>query len=383
MITITFEELFTYKNIYRAHLKGRKCKRRKRPLVRFEMATISHISDIYERLHAGKFKVGRYSKFTVEVPKKREIQTQPYENRVVQHVLCDNILAPYFTQRAILDNAACQKGKGTHFALERFEKSLQAYVTNHGVTGYFLECDILKYFPSIPHKRLKQIICPHIADERIRQMIEDIIDSYHTKPTFLDRYEIPYLHNETEETGRGVPIGNQTSQIFGMFYLNTVDRLVKERLRIKVYSRFMDDWVLVHEDINYINYAFEAIKKAVRYLGLQLNTKTQIFPLKNGVTFLGYRFIINPEGTVVKTKDTTRTVKKGREVVRTVKKTTKKRIRQRAALLKKAYLDGIIPIERVNASLAAFHGHLKHGKNVQFEEELHGKLTFETEEETE
>ena len=366
MITTTYEELFNYKTIYNAHLRGRRCKRDKKPLVRFEMTMLEHLTDLHNRVLDGSYQPGKYSTFTVKIPKVREIQTQPYDNRVVQHVLCDNVLTPYFGARAIIDNAACQKNKGMHFALDRFEKMLQTYIRKHGVTGYFLKCDILKYFPSIPHKRLKEIICSHIVDEKIKKLVADIIDGYHTRPAFLDKYGIPYRHNG-EKTGRGIPIGNQTSQIFGMFYLNKVDRLIKERLRIKVYSRYMDDFVLLHEDKEYVKYALQEITKAVEYLGLQFNSKTQILPIKNGITYLGFRFIITPTG----------------KVIRMVKKVTKKRLRWRADLVKKAYLDGIVPIERVEASLAAFHGHLKGGNCYRFESELKQKLTFTEKEQQE
>lgn len=366
MITITYDELFNYENLYRGHMRGRRSKRDKKPLVHFEIAMLSNLAILNDSIYTDKYKPGKYSTFTVKIPKMREIQTQPYDNRVVQHVICDNMLTPYFSARAIIDNGACQKGKGMHFALERFERMLHNHIKKHGVTGYFLKCDILKYFPSIPHKRLKEVICSHIVDERIKQLIKDIIDSYHTKASFLDKYDIPY-RAVGENTGRGIPIGNQTSQIFGMFYLNKVDRIIKERLQIKVYSRYMDDFVLLHEDKEYVKYALAEITKAVEYLGLKFNTKTQIMPIKNGITYLGFRFIITPTG----------------KVIRTVKKVTKKRLRWRARLVKKAYLDGIIPKERVDASLAAFHGHLKGSNSNEFEQELKHRLTFTEGEENE
>lgn len=151
MITITYEELFDYDKLYRGHLRGRLSKRDKKPLVSFEMNMLDNLSFLHDRIKDGKYKSGKYSTFTIRVPKQREIQTQPYDNRVVQHVLCDNILTPYFAERAIIDNAACKKGKGMHFALDRFEKMLHTHIRKHGVTGYFLKCDILKYFPSMPH----------------------------------------------------------------------------------------------------------------------------------------------------------------------------------------------------------------------------------------
>lgn len=363
MITITYEELFTFENIYKGHMCGRLSKRDKKQLVKFEMSMLDNLSVLHQKLISGTYKPSKYSNFMVHVPKMREIQTQPYDNRVVQHVLCDNALTPYFAERAIIDNAACQKGKGMHFALDRFEAMLHTYIRKHGVTGYFLKCDVLKYFPSIPHKRLKQVICAHIQDEKIKKLVGDIIDSYHTKSAFLDKYNIPY-HLKGDYTGRGVPIGNQTSQVFGMFYLNQVDRLVKEKLQIKVYSRYMDDFVLLHHDKEHVKKALREIQKVVEYLGLTLNDKTQILPIKNGITYLGFRFVITPTG----------------KVIRMVKKKTKKRLRQRARLLKKAYLDGDMPMERVEQSIAAFHGHLKNGNCYKFEQELKKKLTFNEEE---
>ena len=177
----------------------------------------------------------------------------------------------------------------------------------------------------------------------------------------MNKYGIESYSADPIKTGRGIPIGNQTSQVFGMYYLDKVDRLVKERLRIKVYSRYMDDFVLLHRDLQVVKDALEEIKKVVKQLGLYLNDKTQIFPIKNGVTYLGFRFILTEDGRVIKT----------------VKKATKRRLRWRAKLVKKAYLDRSIPIERVNCSLAAFHGHLTHAHCHDFERELNRRLTFE------
>lgn len=364
MLTVTYEELFTYENLYRAHLRGRRGKRDKKPLVRFEMEMLGHLQTMLEQLHDGTYRMNRYHSFIVEEPKRREIQTLPYENRIVQHVLCDNLLAPYFTKRSILDNAACQEGKGMHFALKRFEEKLREYIRKHGVNGYFLKCDILKYFPSVPHKKLKEIIFAHIADEKIKRLLSDIIDGYHTKKAYLDKYGIP-SEGTDDMTGRGIPIGNQTSQIFGMFYLNGIDRLVKEKLRIRVYSRYMDDFILLHEDRECVENALKEMKRIVESLGLYFNSKTQIFPIKNGITYLGFRFCITPTG----------------KIVRKIKQQSRKRLRWRSRLLKKAYLDGLIPIGRVKCSQAAFHGHLMHGDCYKFEQELAARLYFTKEKE--
>lgn len=358
MITQTFDEVFTFETIYRAHLRGRLAKRDKLPLVRFEASLLENVYQIYKSLSDGTFKFSKYNHFVIYEPKKREIQTLRYCDRIVQHVLCDDVLQPYFSKRAILDNAVCQVGKGTHFALERFENMLRNHIKKNGVTGYFLKCDILKYFPSVPHEELKRVFCSQFADTKLKNLLAYVIDSYHTNADYLAKYGFDCLTPDPDRSGRGIPIGNQTSQVFGMFYLNKVDRLVKERLRIKVYSRYMDDFVLVHSDKEYLRYALSEIGKIITSLGLKFNSKTQICPLKNGITYLGFRFRITPQGKLVKT----------------VKKQTKQRLRWRARLLKKASLDGTIQPERVRQSLAAFHGHLKHAMSYKLEKELFLKL---------
>ena len=241
MLKITFDKLFTYENVYRAHIKARCSKRAKAPIVRFEMSLISNVRKIYEEIKRGRYAVRGYNSFVIYEPKKREIQTLRYPDRVVQHVICDNALSSYFTKRAIMDNTVCQKGKGMHFALRRFESMVRKYILNNGVKGYVFKCDISKYFATIPHLKLKELINGHIADCKLQRLISHIIDSYHTKVEYLEKYNFSVLGTR-ERTERGLPIGNQTSQIFGMFYLDKLDRFIKEKLRIKIYSRYMDDF---------------------------------------------------------------------------------------------------------------------------------------------
>ena len=105
MIVQSFDEVFTFEAIYRAHLRGRLSKRDKITLVKFESHMLENVYNLYQSLHKGVYRTSGYSHFTVYEPKKREIQTLRYADRVVQHVLCDEVLSPYFTKRAIIDNA--------------------------------------------------------------------------------------------------------------------------------------------------------------------------------------------------------------------------------------------------------------------------------------
>ena len=357
MITTTYEELFTFENLYKAHIKSRCARRTKKPIVKFEINMLSHLQDLYLRLNSGKFKFGRYHTFYVREPKLREIQNMKYSDRIVQRTICDNVLSPYFSSKVIYDNCVCQKGKGLHFALERFEKMLRKLISKHGVDCYFLKCDILKYFACIPHENLKNKILPHIEDVKLKKLICDIIDGYHTNRDFLIKYGVTPL-GEGERTERGVPIGNQTSQIFGMYYLDSIDRLIKERLRIKTYSRYMDDFVMAHPDLDYLKKVLNLLRLACDDIGLALNDKTQIFPFKNGITYLGYRYKITEDGKIIKT----------------IKKPTKRRFRQKTSLLKKAYIEGLIDEKRLQQSASSIIGHLSHAKSVKFIREIKIKL---------
>lgn len=366
MIKIGFEELFTFDNLYKAHIKGRVSKRSKRPVVRYEISLSEKIKELHSQIITGKYKVGRYNSFIIFEPKQREIQTLHYSDRIVQHVICDNVIAPYFTKRAIMDNGVCQIGKGTHFTLKRFEYKLHQFIKRYGNKGYILKCDVFKYFPSVPHKQLKETILPHFRDKRLRDFMEMIIDSYHTHPEYLKKYDIPVLckvqqHKDNGKmwtTGRGIPIGNQTSQIFGMFYLNKLDRFIKENLRIKIYSRYMDDFVIVHNDKEYLKEVLAKIQQIVGELGLTLNKKTKIFPLKNGVTYLGFRYQVTETGKVIKK----------------VSKKTVVRFKARARLINRAYADGIINLDKVQSCLSAYHGHLKHGNCFKLEQNLFKRI---------
>ena len=267
---------------------------------------------------------------------------------------------PYFSRHAIIDNCVCQVGKGMHFALKRFECALKKFTVKHKQNGYVLKCDILKYFPSIPHKQILEILKKHIKDKKILKLMEDIIDSFHTDISYLNKYNIlPLYQNDNMlKTNRGLPIGNQTSQILGMFYLDSVDRYIKEKLKIKIYSRYMDDFILVHENFEVLKNALCIIKQLTQKLGLSLNSKTQIFPLKNGVTYLGFRYYVQKNGKVLKF----------------VAKKTISRFKARAKLLNKAYFDGAINNQRVLQSVIAYHGHLAHGNCYWLERGLIKKI---------
>ncbi len=363
MILDKFEDVFTLENLYNGHLRGRLSKREKRQVAYFEIDLMQNLKRLLNRILDGTYKVTKYHEFVIFEPKKRQIQTLFYRDRIVQHVLCDNMFLPYFSKRAILDNGVCQIGKGTHFTINRLVENIAKMIRREKTTDlYVLKCDILKYFPSIPHKQLKQKILHHIEDKRLRDFVTMIIDSYHTSPKYLLEHNIPIdgpcgphpFNNNFVTTERGLPIGNQTSQVFGMYYLDTLDRFVKEKLRVKCYSRYMDDFILVHPDKAFLKQALKQIQELLGTMGLQLNEKTKIFPLKRGLTYLGFKLFFFSNGTCV----------------RKVSRKTLLRFVAKAKLINYAFAHKLIGIPRIKSTLASYHGHLKHGNCKRLELKL-------------
>lgn len=301
-----YEKICDFENLYRAYLVSRRSKRGTREVIQFEMSVGTNLCQLQEELIRGTYKLAGYYHFTIHDPKVREIYALHYRDRIVQHCLCDNLLAPYFERHLVYGNAACRKGKGTLFAMNRLNEFMHAHFRRHGCEGYFLKCDVRKFFDSIDHEILKERLKRIVDDERTLRMLYDIIDSYEVMP------------------GKGIPMGNQTSQWFALFYLDPLDRLVKEKLRVKHYTRYMDDCVLISHSKDALNNALVEMRKVLAGLKLEFNEKTQVFPISHGVEYLGWRFYLTERGVVL----------------RRLKKHSKVRWRHRLRKLQKEYAAG-------------------------------------------
>jgi len=297
---MSYLELCDYKTLSKAHDVAAKGKRHKTSVIKFELNRYSFLAHLQEKLLSKSYKLKPYFKFYVREPKPRTIYALEYVDRVVQHALCDNILEPYFTRLVIYDNAGCVRGRGQHFAVKRLKKFLKSHYHTYGEKGYFLKVDIKKYFFSLSHEVIKQNMSSHLIDPDVKNLFNLIVDSFNTDESFLLENGIQTHDASGNRVARGVPIGNQTSQIIGMFYLNAVDRFIKEQLKIKHYIRYMDDFVLVHHDKKTLQEMLELIKEFLcDKLKLQVNKKTQISPIKNGITFLGHRIMVSEQGKVI------------------------------------------------------------------------------------
>lgn len=279
----TWEELISYESLYRAHRKARLGKRHKKEVIEFELNLSQNLWALHYELKYHKYNISGYHKFMIYDPKEREIQAISYRDRIVQHTLCDNYLTPLFEKKFIYDNCACRKGKGTHFALKRFKQFMQEFYNKHGNNGRIIKLDMAKYFNSINHDVLKNLLNKSIYDKDVLKLCHKVIDSYNF------------------QENKGLPMGNQSSQCFALLYLNSIDHMLKEKLHIKYYVRYMDDIVMIVKDKLFAKTIINQVKISLEPLKICLNHKSQQIAFKNGVIFLGWK-IFCPNRVILKVK---------------------------------------------------------------------------------
>lgn len=275
-----YEEIFSYEHLLEAHKKTRKGKLHKDEVIAFELNKGEEIYRLYEELKRKTYKISPYRTFYIYEPKMRRVDATSYRDRIVQRCFIDNYLSPLLENRLIYDNAACRVDKGTDFARERLKMFMREEYKRCGASFYVFRFDIHHYFESINHSILKNKM-KRIADEGVYPFIEMIIDSF-------------------GDEDKGLPLGNQSSQWFALFYLDAFDRVIKERYGIKYYSRYMDDGVLLCRDKAILLDLKERLEGELRGLKLEFNErKIAISPSKQGIDYLGFHYSLNGNGRLV------------------------------------------------------------------------------------
>lgn len=277
-----FERICTFKNFVEAFYKARKGKGNAPNVVAFEVDLEHHLFTLLEELKNGEYSPGGYNTFMIYDPKVRMISAAPFRDRVVHHALC-NVIEPIFDQTFIGDSYANRKNKGTHAAIRKCQSFVRKY-------PYGLKGDIRKYFPSIDHVILKDLIRRKIKCRPTLNLIDRIIDNSNPQDPVLDYHSGDNLFTIIDRR-KGLPMGNLTSQFFANVYLSPFDHFVKEDLRIPGYVRYVDDFVLFHSDKEFLH---KCRKEISDYLSrkLRLNVherKTSVFGTSSGLTFLGQR----------------------------------------------------------------------------------------------
>lgn len=329
----------------------------------FELFFSCNIFSIYETLKNRNYKHQKYNIFLLKDPKYRVIMSEVMSDKIVNHLVSKYVLFPLLEPKLIPMNVATRSGMGTKMGLFYVKKYIQKMKANYD-KFYVLKCDIHKYFYSIDHEILLSKLKSVILDKDLFSLVEEII--YSTDCSYVNQDIDRCVHHEImsvkglnihdvdckiEELlklprydfGKGLPIGNMTSQILAIFYLNDIDHFIKEKLRIKCYVRYMDDFVLFHEDKAYLKYCLEEINKRFADLKLSLNSKTQITEMQHGFSFLGYKFRLQDKKLLI-----------------LINGKTKRRIRKKLRYLKKKNPSN------EEAVLASYRGYLKQADSGSF-----------------
>lgn len=298
----------------------------KAKLVRFELTKTSNIVKIYNTLKNKHYNHFKYNIFIIQEPKYRIIMSELMYDKIVNHLISKYVLIPTLSRKLIEQNVATRTGKGSKEGIRYMKQYINSIKENYD-NVYILKCDISKYFYNIDHEILINKLSHENFDKDILRVliniisstnndyINDLIDSSISREiSHLEDMNIYDLEAKKKQLyslpryrkGKGLPIGNETSQLLAIYYLNELDHYIKEQLHIKYYVRYMDDFILIHHDKEYLKKCLNLINKKLSYLKLSLNKKTQIYNLKSGVNFLGYKFILKNKKLVILLNNQTR-----------------------------------------------------------------------------
>lgn len=284
-IIISKENLFTG---WREFQRGKK---NKKDVLEFSLNYEKELFDLHKKLKSYSYTHGPYHAFIVCDPKQRHIHKASVCDRVLHHAI-HRIIMPIFDRSFIFDSYSSRKTKGVHVARKRFKELAWKLSQNNTKTIWILKCDIRKFFDSVNHSKLSELLGKKIRCANTLQLLENIITSYQ------------------REQGKGIPLGNLTSQLFSNVYMDPFDQFMKRELQIKHYIRYADDFVILSRDCGILENLIPQIREFLEQkLHLELHPKKiEIRKWHQGVDFLGA--IIFPSFKVLRTKTRRRTLKK-------------------------------------------------------------------------
>ncbi len=280
---VNFCDVISVENLLSAWKEFRKGKRGKQDVAEFELWLEENLFTLHHELASGTWKPEPYTAFYVQDSKLRLIHKASVRDRVLYQAVYRSLYM-LFDKGFIHDSYSSRNGKGTHAGVKRFEAFARKVTENYRKPGFALKCDVRKFFDSIDHDILLSFIAQKVSDPKLFELIRKIIVSFETA------------------TGKGLPLGNVTSQLFANVYLNELDQFAKHTLKAKFYIRYCDDFVILDGSRELLE---KLISKLCAFLkeklSLELHPReVEIRNLRQGVDFLGY--VSLPHYRVLRTK---------------------------------------------------------------------------------
>jgi len=226
-----FEEVISVENLLLAWKEFEKGKKNKVDVLKFSERLIDNILALHYDLANRMYTHGGYKAFKIRDPKPRDIHKASVRDRLLHHAMY-RVVYPHFDRKFICDSYSCRNGKGAHKAISRFKQYCNKVSKNNTRTCWVLKCDIRKFFANIDHRILMDILEKHIEDKDILWLIGSVVVSFNTEG----------------KIGKGLPLGNLTSQLLVNIYMDAFDQYVKHVLRAKRYIRYADDFTFLLHD---------------------------------------------------------------------------------------------------------------------------------------
>lgn len=266
-----YDNIISVENLCEAWREFVGGKRKKKDAAEFALDLPQSIYDLHCDLKNKTYAHGAYNVFNISDPKPRIINKATIRDRLLHRAIYRQIY-PTVDKAFVFDSFSCRNGKGTHRAMNRFRDFLRLVSKNNTRTCFVLKCDIRKFFASIDHKTLLEILGNHILDRDILWLLEKVIESSYS------------------ELRKGLPLGNLTSQLFANIYLNEFDQFVKYKLKVTYYIRYADDFIVLSADRAFLEKLIPPINSFLReQLRLELHPdKVSIKTIASGVDFLGW-----------------------------------------------------------------------------------------------
>jgi len=338
-----FDKIVSIENLFLAWDNFKVGKTKKKDVQAFEWKLEENIFQLHRQLRRCSYKHGDYTSFYIRDPKQRRIHKAEVRDRILHHAIF-SILNHIFELTFISHSFSCRVGFGTHKGFLALEKFIRKTSCNYTKPCYVLKCDIKKFFDTVNHDILKGILKRRIKDEKAIWLLGEIIDSFSSEQSDIF-------------SSRGLPIGNLTSQLFANIYLNEFDQFIKNKLKLRYYARYTDDFVIVGNDRKELEKLLEPVRLFLEEnLDLKLHpNKIEIRKYSQGIDFLG--FVALSHYRAIRTK-------------------TKKRAFKKLKMRVEEYKTGKINRQSLEQALQSYLGVFSHADTHDLDQELLNQFWF-------
>lgn len=312
--------------------------------VRWKASVIKYLQNglvntekLRQELLDGTYKLGQQIEFKVYEPKERTVVAMRFRDRQVQRSLLHNYLADELSRHFIYDNAAGQAEKGPDFSIRRVKMMLEKAHRLYGDNVYAYTYDIKSFFGSTQHEVAKTAVRKRVRDDWACRLVEQIIDSF---PGDV-----------------GIGLGSDVAQYIELAVLDDLDHFIKERLHVRLYARYMDDFIIITDGKEHAAEYRRAIERELDKIRLQLHPKKcRVVPARNGFKWLGFRLRVKPSGKILVTLSKDKIYHERRKLKKMVK------------LIK----AGKLPRDTAEVSLRCWAAHAERGNNYNVIKKMHG-----------